>query len=250
MAPDPKKVQLGQAFVERILAHIPEDKRAAAQEAILGSPEALAEVGEGTLRRDDYSRVRDAQTKWWTENQEKLSEYDRLKAAAGDGNDPNLQRQPIITDPLKAPITREDFNREGRALELESVRLNAQIATITARHHVEFGEALDMSALVDKSLETGVPLPQLYNDTVAERRATKQKEVFDKQIADAEARGEQRAAQRIMSQKGEGIPYPVGSSAPTTLSGLKLPEDRRNTIGVDAAVATLVEEMNKSNATT
>lgn len=49
----------GQEFLDKLLAHLPEDKRAGARETLAGSEALLTALGEGTLAQSEFSRHMD-----------------------------------------------------------------------------------------------------------------------------------------------------------------------------------------------
>lgn len=218
--------------------------------ALRTNPAALDEIGNGVLRQQDFSQVRDRQREWWDSHKDDVSELNRLRQAAGDRGDrndrtgdPNPQPLPRErpVDPSQQPITlAQAIEHEARTVDL-----NALQNTIMSKHHHEFNEPLDMQALVAKARQETRPLLDVYNDSVSERRQAAAKTKFDAEIKAAEERGRLSGRQEVMSQKGD-LPFPVGSSAPTTLSGLrKLGDGEANPYTLDSAVATLVEEMNR-----
>lgn len=254
-----KPAEIGQAFAQRLAAHLPEDQRADFIASLTGNPAVVEELGNGALRQADYSRVRTRQTAWFNERQAELDEVQRLKDMGmwgngngnshGNGNDhggdPTFRAQPVAQPPLdpnKAPITRAD----ALAYEDQMIQFNSALTGIGLHHLHEFGEPLDTAALTQGALKAGTNIRDFYNASVAERRAAKQTEARTAEIAAAEARGEQRARENLLKQSPD-LPYPVGSSAPTTLMGLRKSPDgnRPNDYSLDAAIATLVEETNK-----
>lgn len=237
-------VELGSAFVERLAAHLPEDQRDAFKSMLAGNEAALTEIGNGTLRQEDFSSVRDRQTTWWNQNKARLEEADRIRSMGGlrtDG-DPNPQPAAPVppADPNKQPITVE----AARDLERQSIGLSATLATLVARHSHEFGEPLDCATLVNEAITKGQNINEYYASTVSARREKKQTETRAAEIAAAEERGKAAGRQEIMSRTPD-LPYPVGSSAPTTLAGLRKNPDRPNEYSTDAAVSTLMEEINR-----
>ena len=247
-----KAAEIGADFLDRLAARLPEDKRAGFKEFLTGTPEVLEELGQGVLRHEDYSKVRDLQTKWWDTNSQKVTEYDRLKASGslreGDPQPTEAERAAAAAaaDPNKRPVTLE----EGRALERDSLRLNAIISGIATSHFHEFSEPLNTLEIVDKALAAGRPIQEFYDESVKERRQKRDTENRAKELKDAEERGKQAGREEAMrSMDGKTMPYPVGSSAPTTLAGLRPPDDAAKAQHtVDAAVATLIGEMNKQGA--
>lgn len=257
MADPNKKVALGKAFLDRILQHVSEDAREVVRGHIEGNEAALVEIGDGTLRQDDYTRARQAQVEWWNKAKPKLDAVDRAIDAgqfALDANGNIVPAGAVVPavpaappDPRKAPVTREEFITGGAELERNAIFLNARISRIAATHYAEFGEPLaNIEDLVAESLEKHVPLQTLYDESVKPRR---EKTAADKLAADlkaAEERGAARAREELMKQAGQQMPFPVGSSSPSTLDGLKKGADLGDQ-SHEAAVATLIAETNRLN---
>lgn len=241
----PKAAEIGTDFLNRLAARLPEDKRAIFLETAIGQEDLLEEVGRGVLRHEDYSKVRDEQRAWYDTNKVKVSEFDRLKAAGliREG-EPEPRRVEEIVDPMKRPVTLE----EARSLESESLRLNAIISGLAVNHLHEFKEPLNVTPIVDAAIKAGRPIQAVYDETVAERRKVAADAALAANITAAEERGRLAGRAEVIKAGGD-IPYPVGSSAPTTLSGLRPADDAAKAQHtVDAAVATLVGEMNKQGA--
>ena len=87
----PKAKDAAQKYLEELLAKVPEEKRAAAKEA-LGVDSVLEDLGEHVLRQDEFSRLAAeaaeakakadekyaANTKWYTDS---IAEYTRGQVA-------------------------------------------------------------------------------------------------------------------------------------------------------------------------
>lgn len=249
MAPRPV-AELGTAFLERLASHMPEDQREQFRSMALGVPAVVEEAGNGALRQEDFSATRDRQATWYGQTKAKLDDYDRLKAAADDQArlaDPNGNRQQEQQqqrqDPNAAPITLG----QALALEQQSVGLTATLATLTGRHAHEFHEPLDCETLVSSAIKAGMNVKEFYAQSVQERRDTIAKTANEAALAAAREEGRLAGRTEVMTQRSD-IPYPVGSSAPSTLSGLRKDANAPAEFSLDAAIHTLVEETNRQTA--
>lgn len=227
----------GKAFVDNLLAKVPEADRAAVA-AALQRDDILDLAGDGALRHDEFSRLADnlrareeivqrtaeEQSSWYRDNQKLLEEAAALKRAGGGRREP--EEEPIVTQPQ---LKKEDIVATVAPIigqiEQDGVRLMGRLSTIGVRHLHEFGEVLDAEQLMESAAKNKRTVDEEYNASVAERRQTRSAEALAKQIAEAEERGRKKGIEETIAAGGKQ-PYPVGESAPSTLAGLGAkPED-------------------------
>jgi hypothetical protein len=115
-----------------------------------------------------------------------------------------------------------------------------ELPDIALGHYREFNEQLNTRDLAQNAIAAGKTAKTYYDDLVRERREKKANE--DRAAADAKLleQGRVEGRKEILERAGQGgPPYPVGSTAPTTLTGLRKPaEGQASPFSLDAAVAT------------
>lgn len=258
------KKELGKSFLERVLAKLPEDKRAGVQDVLLGE-EILEMAGESVLLKEDYSTLAqgaaaEAATwkaekgrldKWWGEKGE---EYHRLKALeqAGTIGKARSDDEPAPAPTTSAPALPADLVRKNDLTDAGS-RLYADLATLTTlagKHQVEFGDALNAHELYAHCTQTGRSLADGYESFVAERRGTKAEQARKREIQEAEERGAKKAREefiRSQSAPPDAVSAVTASFEHGTLRGLNLkPEEREAKYGVEAAVRGYHERKQKA----
>lgn len=182
------------------------------------------------------------QADWWEKNKHLAGQPNN----GGGGNNNNGNPQPTVFDP--APLMAEfDKRMTTMADQLagQGLALSTILPTLVAQHGVEFGEVLDAEKLAKDAIAANTDIKAFYNQSVAERRATKTKEKYDADIKAAEERG--RVAGIVEAGKGQ-LPYPSSRQSVTTLSGLRKPAPDQapsNQFTLDAAVATATEVMQR-----
>lgn len=219
--------------IDSLLKLVPEDQREAA--------------------RAHYSRVQDGvnqitatareQGAWWERNKDAVVERDslRVRVAQTNGNT-NPNPNPNPENPTGNVITEAMLKKalEDQRADLLGIGLGmtTEIPSIGLKHMKEFGEELDLRKLAKDAMDAGKNVQDYYNESVAPRRLERDTAARTAELAAAEQRGIEKGRKEILERTpGQGMPYPVGSSAPTTLAGLKKPEGA-NPYGLDAAVAT------------
>lgn len=243
--------ETGQAFLAEVLAHVPEDRRAAVQEALTGSEQALTTLGAGVLRQSDYSRQMDtvAQAKrdadatmaqanvfkgeldgWFEEHKAELEEYARMK---GNPNPP--ADKPAITG--GGGITAEQLAEEFAKREAGYAGAMVNIQGLTLKHFQTFSEVLDVPTLMKDPQIRELGLDGVYQKVHGPRLAEKAKAAEDARIeAEVTKRTNERLAQNPR------FPYPTSPREPSPLDRLENPPKPGETptpIGdvVDRAVA-------------
>lgn len=202
-----------QEFLDQVLATVPEDQKAAVR-ALYSSAQDEIAAHERTLE-EETARVRDIatkQTNWWEAHKDTVEENKRLKAAGGGGG------STVNVDEINARIdaTKGELMGTGAAL----VAIGTQIGL---NHYKEFGEVLDMEAVMNEAMKSGQTLKAYYDGKMAPRRQELASAAVTKQIEEAELRGVKKGEEAAMTKFGnQHMPFP-GHSAPstTTLSGLK-----------------------------
>ena len=233
-------LETGLAYLQQVLAKLPESQRPAAEAIFLDAQAqaALTELGAGVLRQQDYSRNLDAialekkaaqdlylQNKaWYDQNKadleslpQLLAETERLRALEGRPN-------PAPAAPPQTPQTPNAVSADDlQGIIRESLGLHAVIPTLIASHQVRFGEVLSeeqMIGLIQQAQQGQRSLKAQYAITFgeklqaksAEEEAAKVKKIQDEAIASY-----QRA--------NPNMPYPVRPSGTSPLDFVKSPID-------------------------
>jgi hypothetical protein len=187
------------------------------------------------------------QADWWEKHKHLATGQPQPNTNGGGGNGGG-QPQPAF-DPTK--LLSEIDTRMGRMADTlagQGLALSTILPTLVAQHGVEFGEVLDAEKLAKDAITANLDIKQFYNQSVAERRATKAKEKYDADVKAAEERG------RIAGLTEAGrtnLPYPTSRQSVTTLSGLRKPAADAapsDQYSLDAAVKTATEVMQKQQA--
>lgn len=226
-----------QAFVDDLLKRVPEDQREAVRSMYSQASD------EATSLDQEIARVRAVgkeQKEWYDANKTALEKAKEVLAGGGGGShtiDPDA-----ITKQIGA--VKDEVLTVGLAL------MNIQ-NNIVASHITEFpGERLDMNALTKGAQAAGMSLQDFYDREMAPKRKERADAALKKTIEEAEARGEAKGKADVLAKLPQtAMPYPVVSSAPTTLTGLRKPADGQ--AGPDYlkdAVATANEVMSRQTA--
>lgn len=221
------------AFVDRLFAAIPEDKKAEVQSAYSALQDRIRVV-------DDTHQKQSA---WWETNKNAVQERDSLAAKVAELQ--GAQSKPgegsgMNQDAITAAL------RESEARTLETgLGLITAISTISAQHAKEFGEALDARKLAQDAINAGQNIEQYYATLVSPRRTERMNADVQARIDAARLEGQVAGRKEVMDATGRSLPFPSanGSPAVTTLSGLKKPADGQaaSPFSLDAAVATAME---------
>lgn len=231
-----KASDAGRTFLAGVLAKIPEDQRAQVEAALTASEEALTVIGAGALAQSDINRRYqeitektreietlqaqvqadyDRNTEWWTANQAKLAELDRLKA--GNPN-PNPNPPPPALDPAKY-VDRETFEKTMRAEQMSAANAVALMATLAIRHSHDFNEVLDTRELLqDPKLGSQRPDGGIYGLEDAYRT-----KFGEKLTAKAQAAEDARIKQRVDAEVAERMkglpqtPFPIKGTGTSPL---------------------------------
>lgn len=233
----------GQAFINGVLAKLPESLRATAKAAFedAAAKDAVTLVGDSVLARADYSKNMDALKKqeadlkkqtedrltqlndWYATNEAALKEYPTLKAKAGkvaddDDLDDKSRKDPPV-DPRK--VAQEVLNEAGP----EYIGVSAWLAAKAVEHFQTFGQPADVMGIVQNP-KLGKPvagqpgrvfsLNDAYMEKYGEQVAAKQKETTDKAF---ETEVQKRMAEE--KAKFKDHPFPLrGEISPSALDVL------------------------------
>jgi hypothetical protein len=242
-----KALDSGKAFLEAVLAKLPENLRESAR-ATFTAPEAadaLTAVGDGVLARSDYSRsmdeinAKEAQitedyeklNAWYAENKDTLAKVPTLEAElAKRGGTP-----PPDIPPKEPPVTglsREDLDKVLEDRDRNYAGVLAYTNTLTAKHLNDFKEVLDVQGVIDHAQKNKVSLDQSYRTLYAEKIAAKLK-------AEDDARINKTVEERLAEErkKFSDQPFPLRNTSPSVLDILEAPTDKPANHTVDTAVA-------------
>lgn len=221
----------GQAFLESVLSRLPEDRRAAAAELV---PELAEAIGEGVMMREDYSRHMDGirakhqeQSSWWEANREAALLGQKAKEAGFVPGQPPPAPAGTPTDFVR----KDELEQDARAM----VTLTALTPTLVIQHFKEFGEALDMTALMADPRVSQIGLKAVYDQSVAQKRADAAKAATDAEVARRVEEGVQTA---LRSRQNPSYPSAVPAGSP--LDGL-LAEIQKESGKADLSTESLVD---------
>ncbi len=204
-------------FLAGILAHVPEADRGKAETAI-------EEMEKGTLRQADYSKLANeaadakarfdalyaSNTEWFAEKQAALAEVDTLRTKLADVE--KLDRKPAD---LPADVIRKaDFDKVMAETERGAVGFIAEANGLTMKHFKEFGDILDINALLADKRVQQIGLKGVYADTFKDQIAAKAKAAADAQAETFRKEGYDKARAELINSKS---PYPVVGNEPSAL---------------------------------
>lgn len=238
------KKEYGKSYIEKLLSHVSEDKRQAVLDAL--SDEKIYEVaGEDVLKQEDYSyqmnalQAKEQETQsyksqlesWYATNKEALDAYMAAKDnPAGEAPKIDLSKY-IDRNTFQA-----ELDRRLNAFGQDALRFGTLIPHLAVKHFKEYGEVLDVDALVQHSRSTGLPIDKGgYEDYTKDKTQAKQAADIERRIKEAREAGRQEAL------KDANIPYPVGSDEPGTLDAL-FNGKTDGKYGVNAAIDFLREQ--------
>lgn len=243
-----KALDSGKAFVEQVLAKLPESLRDAARTAFAApeAAEALTTVGDGVLARSDYSRLMDEvrekeaaitedYTKlngWYETNKSRLGQVETLEAeiARLSGGKPPV---PDLTKPaVPSGLSREDLDKVLEDRDRNYAGVLAYTTSLATKHLRDFNEVLDVQAVIDNATKTRSSLDASYKTLFAEKLTAKAKAEEDARI---NKQVEERLAERL---KGQGDqPFPLRNQSPSVLDILQTKDDAPANHNLDTAVA-------------
>lgn len=240
-----KAFESGKAFVDQILAKLPEGLRDSAKTALTApeATDALTYLGDGVLARADYSRQKDQLdtlqnqiqadydrlTNWWEDHKD----YDTIKAehAALKAGTPVV---PVGTpEPVKVVgLTQADVDKQLQERDMAALRYANYTNQLAIDHYAKFNEALDLNALSEFALKNRVPIDAAYRQQYAEKldaRSKAEEAVRIQKLVD-----DGMAAER---QKYNTQPFPLRNQAPSVLDILDSSTDKPANHNLDSAVA-------------
>lgn len=237
------------SFLADVLAAIPEDKRAAVQEAIDAEP-VQAKLKSGVLARDEFSRqmdevksirqqldgeVTEARTKiagwqkWYNENLgERTTLVDKLKKYE--------EEYGALDGETRAKYLREDdfrttLDAEIRKRESALLKFTDDLTDLKIEHRQKFGEKLNTEDVYKIAGERNIPLDMAYTIYTAD----KVKERNDKDFSDKLKAAREEGAREALSKHnlpGVSSNHALGVHAMDVTDAPKSPRDR-----IAAAVA-------------
>jgi hypothetical protein len=255
------KKEVGEEFLQGVLALVPEDKRDSIKETLtgidveqLGGPiveaetkaeEAIAKAAKDGELVGKYKQNLD---KWYGEmlpqlkkGEEAAAELERLKASPPDPDNPD----PTTQTPAPPPgLTKDEVSKQLAdalaASERGAVGAIAYFNRLGMEHFQRFNEVLDVANLLKEAEAAGMPVPQFYEQKFAgkfaelDEKAAKEKE---DQIRKDER---EKVEKELRSREGHRA-YPLPGTepeTPTTLVGLKGGDgkDAGSDYGVKAAI--------------
>jgi hypothetical protein len=221
---------LSSKFLTDLLAYVPADQRASVEAALEAAPEAVKFAEDGAKRQSDYSRAMDkiradeqkindfhAQQQAWYDENKRYLEAGRQALEAGD-----VPTTPT-TPQLPADVLRkDDVERMLAQREQGAVAFIAATNSLAQRHYQQFGEILDVEALVADPDAFKLGLKGTYEKRYREQLDAHQKAAVDKTI-------EERVQARLAEERkgfAQRPPYPIagGDVSPLDALGTSQPD--------------------------
>lgn len=212
------RITKGREFYSQVAQHLPDDLRAGFETFLASgdqnAQQVLATLGDGTLRQDTFSREMDQlrQTKTALEKwRDDLAQWAKDNGGATP-TDPLTQpgTQPVASTPANA-LTREEalalFNGEMGRREVYFAKYVADATVLATRHFQQFGEVLDINAILAHpklgELQLEGAYKDLHKDKIAAKSAAetaKEREALKQQLRE-----------ELEAERGPGqVPYPIG----------------------------------------
>lgn len=242
-----KAIDSGKAFLDQILAKLPESLRDQAKTALTApeAADALTLLGDGVLARSDYSRQMDEikakeatltsdydnLNAWYAENKERLGKVETLEQqiARLQGNPPIPTPTPTPT-PAPTGLSREDVDKILLERDKGYARVLGLTTQVAARHLRMFGEEPDMPAVIDLATKKAIPLEDAYREKYGEQLAEKAKAAEDERINKLVT---ERLAEERKKQTDQ--PFPLRNASPSVLDVLEQPNAPKHDL--DSALA-------------
>jgi hypothetical protein len=240
-----KALDSGKAFIDGVLAKLPESLRESAKAAFTApeATEALTLIGDGVLARADYSRSMDEvaqQEAALKADYEKLTQYydarkadfdvvDSLRKAGKwnekgpvgvpDGGPPKREDNPV--DPSKF-VSRDDFDAVMRREQMAAAGFLALQQNLGLKHLQDFGEVIDTRELLQDT-NLGKPkgdgsvygLQDAYNTKYGTKITERNQKLETDRISKLVDAG---IAERM---KGQSLPIPLKNGAGSPLDLLE-----------------------------
>lgn len=234
----------GKAFLDQVLAKLPESLRDGVKTAFAApeAADALTAVGDGVLARADYSRAMDDikakettltsdydnLNAWYTENKDRLGKVESLEQqiAKLQGQPPPKPVDPVVP----AGLTREDVDKILLERDKGYARVLGLTTQVAARHLRVFGEEPDMQGVIEIATKKGLSLEDAYREKYSDQLAEKAK-------AAEHDRVEKLVTERLAEERKKQAehPFPLRNASPSVLDVLE--QKDRPAHDVDSAVA-------------
>jgi hypothetical protein len=215
---------LSSKFLNDLLAHVPAEHRAAVEAGLEAAPEAVTYADNAAKRQSDYSRAMDkiradeqkitdfhAQQQAWYEENKRYLDAGRQALEAGDDQGRSTQPQ------LPADVLRkDDVEKMLSQREQGAVAFIAAANVLAQRHYQQFGEILDIPALVADPDAQRIGLQGVYEKHHAEQIQTHRQAAFDKTV-------EEKVQARLVEERKQFTsrpPYPVSGLEVSPLDSL------------------------------
>lgn len=200
----------GQAFLNDVLAGIPEDKRGAIAATLEDAPELIAAIGAGALRQADYSRSMDRvktieteQKTWWEANQPLVELGQKAKTAGFDPTKPGVT-PPALPDNV---VLRDDLDQRER----DYAALTTWMTTTGMKHFQDFGEVIDFSTLMRDPRVKEVGLKGVYDAIAQPKYQEKAKAATEAEILRRVDEGVAQRVKTLHNPNAPTSPLPQGS---------------------------------------
>lgn len=245
-----KATDSGKAFIEAVLAKLPENLREGARAAFTApeAADALTAVGDGVLARADYSRSKDELDArkvqldndyqrlngWYTEHEQIFNDHDRLVAenrSLKAGVVPPVDTR-VTPQPDPKLLDRDTFNKEMNDLQTQAGRYFNTVTKLAARHLRDFNEVLDADELADFAMGKKIGIVDAYELKFKDQLDARKQAAEDARINKLV---DERYATRMKDQQTQ--PFPVRGAEPSVLDVLDSKEDAPSKHTLDTATA-------------
>jgi hypothetical protein len=241
-----KALDSGKAFIDGVLAKLPEGLRESARAAFTApeAADALTAVGDGVLARADYSKMMDdlrvkeetltsdfdRLNTWFETIKPKAEGYDALAAEVV-----RLKGQPptVVRDDKPAGMTDADFDKKIEERERAAATYFNTTNALSLKHFQTFGDVLDLNDLVVFAQKSRLPILDAYQQKFAEplqKKAQEQEDLRINKLVEAKLVEERK-------RSGGDQPFPLKNSSPSVLDILEQPDRKPTDHTVDTAVA-------------
>ncbi len=249
----------GQSFLEGILAKIPEDKRATAQEILTPLTE---DFGNGVIRQDTFSRrmnevseleqstksYKDTLDSWYAKNVEAVEVGAKILSGEMKAVPASADPDDAGTPPLPTAVLKEFVKKSEVEKMIDAARTTAfqEVGSITTalqglgyQFQRDFKEPppSDFSSKIwQTAAQKQISLDAAYNELTQERR----EELNKAQLAADRKKMEEEVRAKIQEElnKSGRLPYPLSNAAEvaTTLTALNKKGNTSPEYGVQAAL--------------
>jgi hypothetical protein len=194
------------SFLQEVLGKVPDAARANVEAYLTENPEVAEALGGFVdAQKSEFSRSMDRlrgiereQTDWWKTHQPLAELGQKAKDAGFDPATPGTP--PALPD----DVVRREHLEQREALILPLI---GTLSGLAVQHFHEFGEPLDVMALINHPEAVKKGIPAFYAESVAPRREEKRKAAEDKRVSD---RAEELVRERMKAMTHPSFPAPVG----------------------------------------